>query len=295
MVQVRKGLGLVSSFGDGDAPSEATEPTTYSTSTHGTAPQSSSPDPARSAAVAAANAAAGAHAEAHHALQERLNEAIAAGQQAIAEDRQILKLPRVEQDASKSSSLAPTINQMLELAANTSQSQNASTSPSQPVNMSRSQVPYGSTGATASPHQQVPKSASVLSTSSTEDLPELLSTENHMHVQASATTRRVADALQGAVNAEQEAQTLEAQAAELRANAELILQRGAATAEKASAEAANQTAQQAFSVLSEIEQQAESLEISAASYRAQANSASQQANAAVKNMYRALNMSNTKQ
>merc|ERR1719387_3001728 len=111
-----------------------------------------------------------------------------------------------------------------------------------------------SPGTEATDHQQVPKPAAVLS-SSTEDLPELLSTENHMHLQASATTRRVADALQGAVSAEQEAQTLEAKAAELRANAALIIQRGAATAEKASAEAAKKTAQEAFSEMSEIEQQ----------------------------------------
>merc|ERR1719321_1419405 len=102
---------------------------------------------------------------------------------------------------------------------------------------------------------QVPRPVASLA-SLNGDMPELLSTENHMHLQASATAKRVADALEGAVAAEQEAQTLEAKAAELRANASLILQRGAAVAEQASAAVAKKTAQAAFIEMSEIEQQA---------------------------------------
>lgn len=308
MVQIRTGLGLVPKFDDGNplaktllpnpAPMSATMPDAIAMTTF-------SQDPVRSAAVAAVSAAAGVHAEAHRALQERLNEAITAGQQAIVQDRQILKLPGVDDPALRPPP-APTINQMLEIAGRPAQNTPPTAHgpegsfdnlrpnriPASPVTSSVATVAI-SMAASDESHPQVPITVSA-SASSIEDLPELLATGNQMHVQASASTRRVADALAGAVNAEQEAQTLEAKAAELRANASLLLQRGAAVAEQASAEIAKTTAQTALKQMMEIEQQAESAEISAASYRAQANSATKQANAAVRNMYHALNISKIK-
>lgn len=303
MVQVRTGLGLMRDSEPLPDDSPQIAASTSVDAPPGTVARSSMPDTTRTAALAAASASAGVHAEAHRVLHDRLQEAIEAGQQAIDQDRKLLKLPSAEQQEppkadgqtlnpqSAEAPKAPTINQMLELAANKSQ---INITPAAPAGLAPiTSVPHNAPGTEANDHQQAPKPTSALP-SSTEDLPELLSTENHMHMQASATTRRVADALQGAVSAEQEAQTLEAKAAELRANASLIRQRGAATAEQASAEIAKKTAQAAFMELSEIEQQAETAEVSAASYRAKAASAKQQADAAVTNMYHALNMTTTK-
>lgn len=291
MVQVRAGLGLVPSF----TQPEVTSPTPSPTSAN--LPKASSWK-ALSSDSSQMTAAAGAHAEAHRVLQERLNEALAEGQQAIAKDRQILKgLPTsgVTGGAGiQKTSRAPAINQMLQLAAhhpvsNVSVSQwyagsNSNKSPTAP------EVPVASFTAPSKVPRQVPRPVASL-TSYQEDLPQLLATENHMHLQASATTRRVADALAGAVTAEQEAQALEANAAELRANASLVVQRGAAAAEEAAQDIAKKTAQVTLQNLTDLEQQAESAEVSAATYRARANSASRQANVAVNKMYHALNLS----
>lgn len=288
MVQVRAGLGVARSLSDIMSLPKAVTPTSPSMISNvpaGTAPNVMWQNSPQLAAVAAAAAEAGAHAEAHHVLQARLNEALEEGQQAIAEDKQILKLPGTVGDSSHLP-LAPAINQMLNLAAhpmrNVPMGNRASAAPVPPAHLN---IP-----ASVPP---VPRSVASLA-SLKEDLPELLSTENHMHVQASATTKRVADALQGAVAAEQEAQSLEAKAVELRANASLIMQRGAAVAEQASADIAKKTAQTALQTMANIEREAESAEVNAAEWRARAKSASQQANAAMSNMYHALNMSNTK-
>jgi len=288
MVQVRAGLGLMPTFTDKIIlPKELTAsfadkimnlprlPDLPILSSLGATSMPSPPNSAQLAAVTAAAAAANANFNTHQDLQDRLIDSLQAGKQAIAEDRRMLKLPEPAADAPMLNQ-APTMNQMLTLAA--TQHENS-------VSMDKI--------AAAAPIQKVPK-AQVAFESNQDDLTELIATGNQMHMQASASTRRVADALAGAVDANQEAQTLEEQAAELRANASLVLQRGAAFAEKASADIAKQTAQTALQHMSEIEQQAESAEIGAASYRAKANSDNQQANTAVSNMYHALNMSNTK-
>jgi len=329
MVQISSGLGIVK---DTATMPQVTAPAPYSASTSftmappvmGITSKDVSPKTAQMADLA------GIQAEAHRAFQDRLNEALKAGKQELAEDRQILGdsvskstgpsgLPNAGVATMKNSgssglpsagdavrnSLAPTINQMLELAAlpahdvsasgratGTNGNFDASASTATAVALATTETAALVTKevAPSAAHQQVPRPLASLA-SYQDDLPQLLATENRMHMQASATTRRVADALAGAVNAEQQAQALEASAAELRANASMVLQRGAAAAEKAEVDIAKKTAETALQDLTDLEQQAESAEVGAASFRAKANSASQQANMAVSDMYSALNLS----
>lgn len=315
MVQVRAGLGMARRVDDRmPLPNAATM---ASPSPQGSASKEVPLDSPRLAAVAAVVAEAGAKAAVHHALQERLGEALAEGQHAIAEDREILKLPSPTGSSLKILA-SPTINQMLELAVNPAQNSSMGNTASAAGVMSQGALSVATQGSSSSNSQTLfdtfsrnPGESAAVLTASLEaqhqvprpvaslaslngDMPELLSTENHMHLQASATAKRVADALEGAVAAEQEAQTLEAKAAELRANASLIMQRGAAVAEQASADIAKKTAQTALQRMADIEREAETAEIGAAQWRAKADSASHQANAAVSNMYHALNMSHSK-